>query len=158
VDDQIDRASQRLTLTYRVIPRLSLGVEVNPKADEVGPLLNLVVLNETEKKPAVLFGISSDRIGTPDGTAYFATVSKNFEKQLKWPISPYVGIAYGTYDDEMRAIGGLYAGLGGGFSSTMIYDGHSFHPTVGYRFLERHVITALWVDTRNIGFAYSIAF
>jgi hypothetical protein len=141
-----------------VIPRLSLGIEYNPKADEVGPLLNAVFLSETETRPAVLFGVSSDRIGTPDGTAYFATVSKNLEPQLDIPISPYLGVAYGTYEDELRAIGGAHIRFGAGLASTLIYDGKAFHPTLEYRFLERHVLTLLWVDTRNLGIAYSIAF
>lgn len=120
--------------------------------------MNLVVLSETEKRPAVLFGVSSDRIGTPDGTAYFATVSKNLEAQLNWPVSPYLGVAYGTYEDKLRAIGGLYIGLGGPLASTLLYDGKVFHPTLEYRFLERHVLTLLWVDTKDLGLSYSIAF
>lgn len=158
IENQIDRARQRVTLTYRVIPRLSLGVEYNPQIGEVGPLMNLVALSETETRPAVLFGVSSDRIGTARGTAYFGTVSKNLEPQLSWPISPYVGVAYGTYEDDLDAIGGVYIGLGAGFASTLLYDGENFHPTLDYRFLDRHVLTLLWVDTQNVGLSYSIAF
>ena len=145
-------------MTYRVIPRLSLGVEYNPKVGEVGPLMNVVALGETEHRPAVLFGVSSDRIGTPDGTAYFGTVSKNLEPQIGWPISPYLGAAYGTYEDKLRAIGGVYVGLSHGFASTLLYDGKVFHLTLEYRFKERHVLTLLWVDTQDLGLSYSIAF
>ncbi len=147
-----------MTFTYRVIPRLSLGVEYNPKAGEIGPLLNFVAVNETKFRPAVLFGISSDRIGTPDGTAYFVTVSKNLEQQLRWPVSPYIGVAYGTYEDELDAIGGVHVGLWAGFSSTVLYDGTELHPTLAYRYLDRHVVTLLWVATENLGLSYSVAF
>ena len=147
-----------MTFTYRVIPRLSLGVEYNPKVGEVGPLMNLVAVTETKFRPAVLFGISSDRIGTPNGTAYFGTVSKNLEDQLHWPVSPYIGVAYGTYEDDLDVIGGVYAGLGAGFSTTVLYDGRELHPTLAYRFLDRHVVTLLWVATQDVGLSYSIAF
>jgi len=140
------------------VPRLSLGVEFNSRADELGPLANWVAVTETRRRPALMFGLSSDRIGTPDGEAYFFTLSKDLEGLTGWPIAPYVGGAYGTFDDEFRAIGGLTARLGRGFATTMIHDGKAFHPTLDYRFLDRHVVSLLWVDTNDLGFAYSVAF
>ncbi len=148
-----------MTLIFRPVNRFSLGVEWNPKADSVSPLANLVAISETQHRPALIFGTSSDRIGTPEGQAYYATLSKDLSSVNGWPISPYVGVAYGTYDDKLRAIGGLYIRIPGtGFGSTLIYDGKNFHPTVEYRFRERHVVTLLWVDTRDLGIAYSVAF
>ena len=145
-------------MTYRVVPRLSLGVEFNPRADEVGPLANWVAVTETEKRPALMFGLSSDRIGTPEGEAYFFTLSKNLEGSTGLPVAPYVGGAYGTFDDEFLGIGGIMVRFAAGFSGTVIYDGKAVHPTMDYRFLRRHVITALWVDMRHLGVAYSVAF
>jgi len=46
LSNQIPRASLRTTLTYRVHPRLSIGVEYNPRADDVGVLANLVAITE----------------------------------------------------------------------------------------------------------------
>ena len=94
-------------MTYRVVPRLSLGVEFNPRADEIGPLANWVAVTETRRRPALMFGLSSDRIGTPDGEAYFFTLSKDLESLTGWPIAPYIGGAYGTFEDEFNMIGGL---------------------------------------------------
>lgn len=105
-----------------------------------------------------MFGVSSDRIGTPDGEAYFLTLSKDLEQLTGLPIAPYVGAAYGTLDETTRAVGGLRLRLRSRLSSTVIYDGKAVHPTVDYRFGERHVLTALWVDTRKLGLSYSIAF
>ncbi len=142
------------------MPRLSLGVEYNPRADSKSALANLVAVTETARRPAVIFGTSSDRIGTPEGQAYYVTVSKDLSTiWRRWPVSPYVGVAYGTYEDDTRAIGGLHLRAPGtGFASTLIHDGKNFHPTVEYRFAERHVISALWVDTQHVGLAYSVAF
>jgi len=149
-----------MTLTYRVIPRVSLGLELNPLNDyEVNPLLNAVALTETKTRPAWMFGTSSDRIGTPDGQAYYSTFSKNLQTVTggKVPIAPYAGASYGTFDYKLRAIGGFWAGFGKGFSTTFIWDGVDLHPTIDYRY-KRHVFTALWVRLEELGVAYSIVF
>jgi hypothetical protein len=147
-----------LTLTYRPAPRFSLGLEWNPKADSTSPLANLLAVTEKKRRPALIFGTSSDRIGTPDGQAYYVTLSKDLSSVNGWPISPYVGAAYGTYDDKLRAMGGMYIRLPANFASTLIYDGVNFHPTLEYRFRERHVFTLLFVATEDPGVSYSIAF
>jgi hypothetical protein len=140
-----------------VLPTFSLGVEYNPLADDVRPLVNWIALKEKEKRPALMFGTSSDRIGTPRGQAYFATLSKNLKDLTGVPIAPYAGVSYGTFDDRLRAIGGLWAGFGKGFSTTVIWDGEDLHPTVSYQ-AGQHVFTLLWVDLENVGLAYSLAF
>lgn len=158
IEEQIDRAKQRVTLTYRPLPRFSFGIEWNPEADETSPLANWLAVPEKKKRPALILGTSSDRIGTPDGQAYYATFSKDLSAVAGWPIAPYFGVAYGTYEDEWRAIGGLYVRLPKNFASTLIHDGVHFHPTLEYRLRERHVFNLLWVATEDVGLAYSIAF
>lgn len=67
IPEQIDRAKWRNTIMYRLHSQLQLGVEYNPLADEVGPLGNALLLFDTNNRPAVMLGTSSDRIGTADG-------------------------------------------------------------------------------------------
>ncbi|MGH9782835.1 MAG: hypothetical protein ACRD88_01510, partial [Terriglobia bacterium] len=79
----VPRAQVRTTLTYRLHPRLMAGVEFNPRAaepgDRVNPLVNWVALTETTQRPALIVGTSSDRIGTPRGQSFYATLSKNLK-------------------------------------------------------------------------------
>lgn len=140
-----------------MVPRFSLGVEYNPRVDEVGPLATLVAVTETERRPALIFGTSSDRIGTPDGQAYFATLSKDLESTTGLPLAPYAGVSYGTFDDRLRGIGGLRWRITESLSSTAIWDGEELHPTVEYR-RGRHAFSLLWVATEDIGLAYSVVF
>ncbi|MFY9608879.1 MAG: hypothetical protein WAU45_09730, partial [Blastocatellia bacterium] len=100
LSNQIPRASVRTTLTYRIHPRLSFGVEYNPRADDVGLLANFVPMTETEKRPALILGTSSDRIGTPSGRSFYATVSKDLTAAVKLPIAAYVGVSYGSFEDR----------------------------------------------------------
>ncbi len=132
-------------------------MEYNPRVDEVGPLASLVAVKETESRPALILGTSSDRIGTPDGQAYFATLSKDLESVTGLPLAPYAGVSYGTFDDRLRGVGGLRVRFTEALASTVIWDGEEAHPTVDYR-VGRHVFTFLWVALEDVGVAYSFVF
>ncbi len=154
---QIDRATWRNTLTYRVLPRMTVGIEYNPLAKKVSPLANLVVLTETSDRPALIVGTSSDRIGTPSGQSFYATLSKDLQAATGWPIAPYVGVAYGTFEDRARVIGGLNIRLAGGWTSTILFDGVRVHPLINYSY-KRHQFGFVLERGRNPGASYSISF
>lgn len=154
---QIDRAKWRNTLTYRFHPRLTAGVEYNPLANKVSPLANLVLMTESHKRPALIVGTSSDRIGTPAGQSFYATFSKSLKHQASLPLSPYIGVAYGTYEDRARVIGGLNISLAEHWSATIMFDGVRVHPLVNYTF-GRHQIGAIFERGRHPGVSYSVSF
>jgi hypothetical protein len=157
VDDQIPRASFRTTLTFRFLPTLTGGLEYNPRADKVGPLANWLALQETARRPALILGTSSDRIGTPSGQSFYATLSKNLKRETRLPIAPYAGLAYGTYEDRLRMIGGLSIGFTERFSLLVVHDGVNIHPMLNLAY-GRHAASLLYVDARDVGAAYSITF
>lgn len=155
--NQIDRATWRNTLTYRVHPRLTAGIEYNPLAGKVSPLANVVALTETHQRPALILGTSSDRIGTPFGQSFYGTLSKNLKHHTGLPIAPYVGVAYGTFEDRARVIGGLNIVLSEGWSCTFLFDGVRVHPTSNYS-RGRHQFGVIFERGRNFGASYSISF
>ena len=157
LSDQIPRASVRTTLTYRIHPRLSIGVEYNPRADDVHPLANWVAMTETEHRPAVILGTSSDRIGTPSGQTFYATVSKNLQREIRLPIAPYVGVAYSTFEDRFLPIAGLNVNFRDDLSAQVIFDGVKVHPSLTYT-VRRHAFTFLLAQAKNPGVSYSISF
>ena len=128
----VDRARERYTLTYALTERLSVGAEYNQRADDLGLLANWRVLDETESWPALILGTSSDRIGTPTGRAYFATLSKDLETWTGLPIAPYVGTAFGSFEDKWRLIGGLRVRWIEEWSSTHLWDGVNLHHTIDW--------------------------
>jgi hypothetical protein len=154
---QIDRATWRNTLTYRIHPRVTAGIEYNPLAGKVSPLANVVAVTETHNRPALIIGTSSDRIGTPFGQSFYATVSKSLKHHTGLPVSPYAGVAYGTFEDRARAIGGLNIALGERWGSTILFDGVRVHPIVNYTF-GRHQLGAIFERGRHPGVSYSISF
>jgi hypothetical protein len=157
VAEQIDRATLRTTLAYRFTPEFSAGIEYNPLANDVGPLANWVPLSETEQRPAVILGTSSDRIGTPHGRSFYATASKNLESLSGLPISPYAGVVYGTYESRFRPIAGMTTDFGKGFSNLTMFDGVNIHTMITFEY-QRHSFSVLLVRLRDFGFSYSIRF
>ncbi len=125
-----DRARGRMTLTYALRSDMSLGLEFNALAEEgqqLGPLFNWRAVDETKHRPALILGTSSDRIGTPRGQAYFATLSKDVSQLTGLPIAPYVGAAFGTFEHKWRVIAGLRIGWSDEFASTHLFDGENLH-------------------------------
>jgi len=157
IANQIDRAKWRNTLTYRFHPRVTAGIEYNPLAKKVSPLANVVAMTETHVRPALILGTSSDRIGTPSGQSFYATVSKSLKHATGLPIAPYVGVAYGTYEDRARIIGGLNITLSDRWSSTILFDGVRIHPLLNYTY-GRHQFGVILERGRNPGASYSISF
>ena len=157
IPDISNRAKWRNTLTYQVNSRLSVGVEYNPLAGKVSPLANFVAVTETEKRPALILGTSSDRIGTPSGQSFYATLSKNLERETGLPIAPYFGITYGTFEKRFRPIGGLNIYFPKNFSSTILFDGVKVHPLLNYNY-GRHQFGFMLAQGKKAGFSYSISF
>ncbi len=157
----VPRAQLRTTLTYRFHPRLTAGVEINPRADRAGgrasPLLNVVAITETENRPALILGTSSDRIGTPDGQSFYATLSKNLKKVTGLPIAPYAGAAYSTHEHRWLPLGGLNAQFTRNFSASVIFDGVRVHPLLNYT-RGRHAFSFLLVFANKPGVSYSVTF
>lgn len=154
---QIDRAKWRNTLTFRFHPRLTAGIEYNPLAAKVSPIANLVALAEGHRRPALILGTSSDRIGTPSGQSFYATFSKNLKHYTGLPVAPYVGFAYGTHEDRLRAIGGLNIAINQNWSSTILFDGVRIHPLAHYT-TGRHQLGVILERGRRPGVSYSISF
>ena len=155
VDTELERPRWRSTLSYSLHPRLQVGVEVNPDADEVGPLLTWFLLTEGDRKPALFFGTSSDRIGSPEGEqAYFLTAAKGHPR---WPVSAYVSLNYSEWDADFNFPFGVEAYFGERFSVRPMYDGQRTHLTMSYT-MGRHNVSLLWVWLERVGIAYSTRF
>lgn len=124
---EAERARLRSTLAFQWTDDLQVGVEFNPLANDLGPIANWRAWEETERRPALILGTSSDRIGTPHGRAIYATLSKDLEAWTGLALAPYAGLAWGSFDDELVGIGGLHVRWSERISSTHLYDGEHLH-------------------------------
>ncbi|MGH9836901.1 MAG: hypothetical protein ACREBD_35040 [Blastocatellia bacterium] len=157
----VPRAQIRTTLTYRFHPRFTAGIEYNPRGESVsarvGPVANLLVMTETELRPALMVGTSSDRIGTRDGQSFYATLSKSLKRETGLPIAPYAGVAYSGFEDRLLGLGGLNINFTKNISSLVMFDGVHVHPMVFYKH-ERHQFLLILVRGRTPGVGYNITF
>ncbi len=144
-----------MTANYRVVPTLQLGVEYNPVAGEVDPLATWFLLTETERRPAVFLGTSSDRIGSPRGKqAYYATAAK-YLPALR--ASPYVSLNYSQWDEGWNVPFGANLELGHGLSVQPMYDGQRTH-LLGTYATSRLSTTLIWAWLERAGVAVSFGF
>jgi hypothetical protein len=154
---QIDRATHRTILMHQLRPNLKLGVEWNPGADEIGIVANWRALSESAKRPAVIFGTSSDRIGTPQGQSYYVTVSKSLHEETRLPIAPYVSASYSSYENRMLYPFGVNVALGPNWSAMLINDGVHTHVSATYAW-KRFAVTVLAVERKDLGFTIGTRF
>jgi hypothetical protein len=115
-----------------VTERFSLGLEANPKDDDYGPIANYRLVDETEFRPAIVLGTSSDRIGTPSGRSYYAMAAKDLNALIGVPVAPYVGIAYGEFEEELEFIAGTQIRWLDRLTSMHLWDSENLHHTVDW--------------------------
>ncbi len=132
----MDRARTRIVGSWRATTRLSLALEWNPGEEELLPNFNFSPSLPGEHIPGVgvITGTSSDRIGTPDGRAWFASLSLS-PQSMGWdiPVTGYVGASYGTHANDLRAIGGLRWSLSDRLSAGILHDGEQIHGMASYQ-------------------------
>jgi len=154
---QIDRATHRTIVMHQIHRSLKLGVEWNQAADEVGFVANWRAISEGKRRPAVIFGTSSDRIGTPAGQSYYATVSKSLHEETGWPVAPYVSASYSTFENRWRYPFGVNVAIGSHWSAMLINDGVHTHISATYAW-NRYAVTVLAVERKDIGFTIGARF
>ncbi|MDF2440204.1 MAG: hypothetical protein JWN98_1188 [Abditibacteriota bacterium] len=141
----------------QIKPNLRIGIEYNPGADEVGFVGNWRAVSETKTRPAVIFGTSSDRIGTSYGQSYFATLSKSLKRHIGLPIAPYIGLSYSGFENKWLYPYGVNFVLGRQWSALYLHDGAHAHLTATYNW-KTYGVTFLAVRRREVGLNLSTSF
>lgn len=109
--------------------------EWNPGESELLPNFNFAPSLPGEHITGVgmVVGTSSDRIGTPDGRAWFGSLSLNPRAWgVEIPVSGYAGASYGTWENDLRAIGGVSWRVHPRFSVGAQHDGVNLHGVANY--------------------------
>lgn len=154
---QIARATHRTIVMHQLLPELKLGVEWNPRADETGFVANWRIVGETARRPALIVGTSSDRIGTPEGQSYYLTVSKSLHEHTGLPIAPYAGVSWSGYENRFIYPFGVNVALGARWSAMIMNDGVHTHASATYAW-DRFAVTALAVERKDFGLTLGARF
>lgn len=144
-----------MTLNCRFLRRAQLGLEYNLVASEIVPLASVFLFTETDTRPALFVGTSSDRIGSPVGTqAYFFTLAKRLPRL---PLSLYATVNYSEWDDGFNYPFGATFDFGQGLSARGMYDGDRSHLMFNY-FYRQHGVSLIYIWLERFGIAMSTAF
>ena len=155
IDTELDRPRWRSTASYRVIPTLQVGIELNPAVSEVGPIATWFLLTESSRRPAAFVGTSSDRIGSPEGTqAYYLTAAKNLDPV---PLSIYASLNYSEWDQGLNFPFGANLEVYPGVTLQPMYDGQRTH-LLGMYSADRWSVTLIYAWLESAGIAASIGF
>lgn len=149
----IDRATHRTIVMHRLTPSIKAGIEWNALEQELGLVANWRAISETSTRPALMFGTSSDRIGTPSGQSYYATVSKSLGNR----IAPYAGVSYSGHADAFLFPFGANVALTPAWSAMVMNDG--VHTHLSTTFVHQKVaVTLLAVERRHFGITVGTSF
>lgn len=153
VDTDVERARWRGTVNFRALPRVQLGVEINPVVGEVGPLVTAFLLTESWHWPGVFVGTSSDRIGSPEGKqSYYVTATKAVPNL---PVSGYAAVNWSEWDEHVNFPFGLTVGRA--VSLTSMYDGERTHLLLNAAG-PRLAGSLMWVWLEQVGLSVSTGF
>ena len=147
---QIERATHRTIVMHQLRPSLKVGVEWNPRVDEVGFVANWRAVSESQRRPAIIFGTSSDRIGTAEGQSYYVTVSKSLHERTGLPVAPYIGASYSTFENRVLVPFGVNVAIGSQWSTMLLNDGVHTHVSATYAW-NRFAVTLLAVERKDLG-------
>jgi len=154
IDIDLERPRYRFTGMYQASPKLQLGLEYNPAANEVGPLLNYMIQPETDRQPMMNFGTSSDRIGTPPGPrSYYITFAKTLDSR----VVPYISLNYSEYEDGFNFPIGMNIFLDQNWVLLPMHDGRKTHLMLTYRGGSSSV-SFVWVWLKHPGISFSWQF
>ena len=138
-----------------MLPGLQLGVEFNAVIEEINPLVTWFVVTETERRPALFLGTSSDRIGSPEGTtATYATISKRLPR---FGASAYISLNHSEWDDGFNTPFGLIQEIGDDVAVRYMYDGRRSHALLDRLFADVGV-SLMWVWLERFGVAVHTGF
>lgn len=147
-------ARTRATLDYRLSPRLTAGLEVNPDANEVLPRATWFALVQTEKAPSVTLGVAADRLSTPEGYAAFLTFARGLEGGK---ISVFGSVKLSTVNRAIAYPFGANFRLDDRHLLQVINDGNHTHALLTHM-ADDVAITAVWARMRHIGIQLGFGF
>ena len=138
-----------------MLSTVQLGVEYNMAVGELDPVATWFLLTESQRRPALLLGTSSDRIGSPKGAqCYYLTLAKRLGPV---PVAPYFSLNYSEWDSGFNLPFGAQVDLGRGVSLRPMYDGERTHLLALFA-RERASVTFIWAWLERAGIAVSAGF
>lgn len=157
IPEKPDHGQFYLNIGYQVLDNLRVGLDLRPKTDDLGILVNWRVFAEDDNwRPAFIVGTSNDDFGTINSQSFYGTFSKRLFDVGGIHVSPYAGATYIEALSEIRPVGGLHLRKGA-WSAMLMYSGVDEHVSISRDF-GNHTITFLLFNMKLPGIAYGFRF
>ncbi len=160
IPEKDDNGQIYFSLRFVVHPDVSIGFDVRPLTDSVGFLATWRALEETERRPALVWGTSNDDFtvgGVEENSqALYGMLAKNLFSVGPVHVAPYAGAAWIFELEELRPLGGVNLGFQN-FSTLVQYSGTDTHLNVSYRH-EKNVLSFIYWGLKYPGLAYTRRF
>ena len=175
IDDVKSR--HRWTLDYMLTDNLSIGIERAGSDSRVGPTTSIddglfdwlrdsdgdatilpratwFVTPDRENHPSLTVGFASDRLSTPRGQAFFATVGKSIPES---PFTPFVSVKTNTFEGRTVFPFGVNYYMNDGWAIQAINDGDYSHVLLT-KMLTSASVSLLYARTQYWGFSVAVGF
>ena len=131
-------------------------MEFNASAprEKLNPVGNYFIQAETDTKPGIVAGWSSDRIGTPYGMSYFVSAQKQLGGRFE-RVAPYIGTAYSTYGRELLMPFGASIGVREDLVVVPMSDGKYGHTTLTWFGKRGESISLISAFNKRFGIAFA---
>ena len=111
----------------------------------------MFLVAESDRRPGLFLGTSSDRIGSPKGEqAWFATATKYLETTRT---SFYSSLNWSGWDEGLNFPFGVAQDVGDGFAVRYMYDGQESHALLDY-YRGDAGVSLIWVWLERFGVAF----
>jgi len=166
---------QRISIDYALSPRLSVGLERSGSDDSTGPKKTNGIFNtlrfsdgdtpilpraswfittEGKHHPSLVLGLTSDRLSTPHGQAFFLTAAHTIKGV---PITPFVSVKTNSFDGKTVFPFGANLQVAPRFTLQAINDGDYTHLLLTH-LGQRQTMSIMLAKSKYLGFAWSVGF
>jgi len=138
-----------ITGSWAPTARATIGFDWRPLSEDFTGIGSYLIFNETEMRPAIVFGTSADEFGGTLSQAYHMIASKKILDWRSVTVSPYVGPIYIQELGDWNVVGGVSIRRDK-FCLTGMWGGKDLHIVARYDFTDHFTLGVVWWGVDNV--------
>lgn len=157
IPEKADDGQIYFSWKYWVTNNIGLGLDYRPKTNEAAFSGTWRLFPETEQRPAIILGTSTDDFDDITSESVYITASKKLFDWKEISVSPYIGATYIVELGELRPVGGISLRKDR-MSALFMYSGKDPHMTLSYNLMDGHSVSFVLWGMELPGMAYTMRF
>ncbi|MBT4482123.1 MAG: hypothetical protein HOC71_00425 [Candidatus Latescibacteria bacterium] len=141
---------------FGIAPRFDVGLGYGVKREKAFWNARFQVIMENERRPGIILGAGSVRIGKSDQSVYLH-ITKSWEISEMFALRMTSGVANLVPEyDKIYGLGGLTFSIAEKYIPFFSYDGVEFHEGFAWIPLDWLTVSALLVESKDLAFSVGI--